>query len=79
MTMNHRRSWKQDLYTTIERMGRDLEERGDKVRRWTARTLRESAPGITHAGAELAHQLRRIAQLIDARLFQEGKRTSAHA
>ncbi|MEC7521762.1 MAG: hypothetical protein VYE22_17905 [Myxococcota bacterium] len=79
ITNRNHRSWKHDLYITLERFGRDLEERGDKARRWTARTLREAAPGITHAGAELAHELRRIAQFIDAKLFQEGKRTSAAA
>ena len=77
MTTDGNRSWKESLYTTLESAGRDLERRGDDARRWMARNLRMIAPGLVHAGAQLGADLREVARFIDAKLFQEGKPTSA--
>ncbi|HJL16537.1 MAG TPA: hypothetical protein RMH99_12820 [Sandaracinaceae bacterium LLY-WYZ-13_1] len=67
---------RQQLYENLRWAGRDLERRGDAMRRGLARYLRRVAPGITHAGAQVGFDLREAARFIDAALFREGKRTS---
>jgi len=68
------RQWKRDLRRTITHMGRDLERRAYRALRGTADALRSLAPGVTHAGAELAMEMRRH---IEAKVFRD--RRAAHA
>lgn len=58
-------------------MGRDLERRAYRALHGTASALRDTAPGIAHAGGELALEMRRAARFIDAKLFVDRRQPPA--
>ena len=73
MSADDETGWRRQLYITVETMGQDIEELGDRARRWLARTLRSIAPAIVHLGAQIGGELRSMARRIDGMLLQEGK------